>query len=155
MDVHYVQGGVARNIVECMTNLGAQPFMISALGFDMPGIRKHQDVETPIVCHILDVTREVAVGVASMEAVEMFLSPEWIQQFKHTIHSALLLMVDANLSRPTLEVACRLAAKSNILVWFEPVLIAKSKRIAPIVKYCTPLTHIRRRNRVTKHYQNF
>ncbi|KAK8265155.1 hypothetical protein V6Z11_D12G159800 [Gossypium hirsutum] len=150
--VHYAQGGVARNIVECMTNLGAQPFMISALGFDMPrnllleywksarlqteGIRKHQDVETPIVCHILDVTREVAVGVASMEAVEMFLSLEWIQQFKHTIHSAILLMVDANLSRPTLEVACRLAAKSNILVWFEPVLIAKSKRIAPVVKYC-------------------
>ncbi|MBA0805442.1 hypothetical protein Gohar_004958, partial [Gossypium harknessii] len=95
--VHYLQGGVARNIVECMTNLGAQPFMISSLGFDMPaGIRKHQDVETPIVCHILDVTREVEVGVASVEAVEMFLSPEWILQFKHTIHSALLLMVDAN-----------------------------------------------------------
>ncbi|MBA0656341.1 hypothetical protein Goklo_008706 [Gossypium klotzschianum] len=40
----------------------------------------------------------------------MFLSPEWIQQFKHTIHSALLLMVDANLSYPTLEVACRQAS---------------------------------------------
>ncbi|MBA0781970.1 hypothetical protein Gotri_002849 [Gossypium trilobum] len=31
-----VQGGVARNIAECVTKLGAQPFMISALGFDMP-----------------------------------------------------------------------------------------------------------------------
>ncbi|MBA0630889.1 hypothetical protein Godav_002941 [Gossypium davidsonii] len=35
--IYYVQGGVARNIAECMTKLGAQPFMISALGFDMPG----------------------------------------------------------------------------------------------------------------------
>ncbi|MBA0862704.1 hypothetical protein Goshw_011850, partial [Gossypium schwendimanii] len=97
-------------------------------------IRKHQDVETPIVCHILDVTREVTVGVANIEVIEKFLSPEWIQQFKHTIHSAPLLMVDANLSPPTLEVSM-VEAKSNILVWLEPVLIVKSKRIAPIVNY--------------------
>ncbi|KAH1040160.1 hypothetical protein J1N35_041903 [Gossypium stocksii] len=151
--IYYVQGGVARNIAECMTKLGAQPFMISALGFDMPGklllehwksaglrtegIRKHKDIKTPTVCHILDVSGEVAAGVASVEAVEMFLTPEWIQQFKHTIHSAPLLMVDANLSPPALEVSCRLAAESNVPVWFEPVSIAKSKRIAPIVKYIT------------------
>ncbi|KAG4152805.1 hypothetical protein ERO13_D04G144200v2 [Gossypium hirsutum] len=151
--IYYVQGGVARNIAECMTKLGAQPFMISALGFDMPGnlllehwksaglrtegIRKHKDIKTPTVCHILDVTGEVAAGVASVEAVEMFLTPEWIQRFKHTIHSAPLLMIDANLSPPALEVSCRLAAESNVPVWFEPVSIAKSKRIAPIVKYIT------------------
>ncbi|MBA0689009.1 hypothetical protein Goari_006760 [Gossypium aridum] len=97
-----------------MTNLRAQPFMISALGFDMLGIRKHQDVETPIACHILDVTREVTVGVANVEAVEMFLSPEWIQQFKHTIHFAPLLMVDAKLSPPTLEVACQRTFKTSL-----------------------------------------
>ncbi|MBA0872823.1 hypothetical protein Goshw_021402, partial [Gossypium schwendimanii] len=98
-------------------------------------IRKQKDIKTPTVCHILDVTGEVAAGVASVEAVEMFLTPEWIQKFKHTIHSAPLLMIDANLSPPALEVSCRLAAESNIPVWFEPVSIAKSKRIAPIVKY--------------------
>ncbi|MBA0814949.1 hypothetical protein Gohar_020741, partial [Gossypium harknessii] len=138
--IYYVQGGVARNIAECMTKLRAQPFMISALGFDMPaGIRKHKDIKTPTVCHILDVTGEVAAGVASVEAVEMFLTPEWIQQFKHTIHSAPLLMIDANLSPPALEVSCQLAAESNVPVWFEPVSIAKSKRIAPIVKYVSML----------------
>ncbi|MBA0666598.1 hypothetical protein Goklo_002993, partial [Gossypium klotzschianum] len=72
-------------------------------------IRKHKDIKTPTVCHILDVTGEVAAGVASVEAVEMFLTPEWIQQFKHTIHSAPLLMIDANLSPPALEVSCRRA----------------------------------------------
>ncbi|KAK5836975.1 hypothetical protein PVK06_012781 [Gossypium arboreum] len=151
--IYYVQGGVARNIAECMTKLGAQPFMISALGLDMPGnlllehwksaglwtegIRKHKDIKTPTVCHILDVSGEVAAGVASVEAVEMFLTPKWIQQFKHTIRSAPLLMVDANLSPPAIEVSCRLAAESNVPVWFEPVSIAKSERIAPIVKYIT------------------
>lgn len=138
-----------------MTKLGAQPFMISALGLDMPGnlllehwksaglrtegIRKHKDIKTPTVCHILDVSGEVAAGVASVEAVEMFLTPKWIQQFKHTIRSAPLLMVDANLSPPAIEVSCRLAAESNVPVWFEPVSIAKSERIAPIVKYVSAL----------------
>jgi len=32
-----VQGGVARNVAECMSKLGAKPYMISALGFDMAG----------------------------------------------------------------------------------------------------------------------
>jgi receptor expression-enhancing protein 5/6 len=35
--VYYVQGGVARNVAECMSKLGAKPYMISALGFDMAG----------------------------------------------------------------------------------------------------------------------
>ncbi|MBA0702001.1 hypothetical protein Goari_022056 [Gossypium aridum] len=70
-----------------------------------------------------------------MEAIEMFLTLEWIQQFKNTIHFAFLLMVDANLSPPALEVSCQLVIESNVPVGFEPVSIAKSKRIAPIVKY--------------------
>lgn len=35
--VSYVLGGVARNVAECISKLGAKPFMISALGLDMPG----------------------------------------------------------------------------------------------------------------------
>ncbi|KAF9684340.1 hypothetical protein SADUNF_Sadunf04G0108200 [Salix dunnii] len=35
--VHYVLGGVARNIAECMSKLGTKPYMISALGNDMAG----------------------------------------------------------------------------------------------------------------------
>ncbi|MBA0572458.1 hypothetical protein Golob_002799, partial [Gossypium lobatum] len=78
------------------------------------GIRKQKDIKTPTVCHILDVTGEVAAGVASVEAVEMFLTPEWIQKFKHTIHSAPLLMIDANLSPPALEVSCRRTFKTSL-----------------------------------------
>ncbi|GAY66543.1 hypothetical protein CUMW_249520 [Citrus unshiu] len=35
--VNYVLGGVARNVAECMSKLGAKPYMISALGLDMAG----------------------------------------------------------------------------------------------------------------------
>ena len=38
MQVHYVPGGVARNIAECMSKLGSKPYMISALGLDMAGV---------------------------------------------------------------------------------------------------------------------
>jgi sugar/nucleoside kinase (ribokinase family) len=37
IQVSYVLGGVARNVAECMSKLGANPFMISALGLDMAG----------------------------------------------------------------------------------------------------------------------
>ncbi|KAL9413785.1 hypothetical protein AB3S75_042302 [Citrus x aurantiifolia] len=36
--VNYVLGGVARNVAECMSKLGAKPNMISALALDMAGI---------------------------------------------------------------------------------------------------------------------
>lgn len=37
VQVNYLLGGVARNVAECMSKLGTNPFMISALGLDMAG----------------------------------------------------------------------------------------------------------------------
>ncbi|XP_048134858.1 bifunctional protein HldE isoform X2 [Rhodamnia argentea] len=80
--VHYVLGGVARNIADCMSKLGGKPFFISAVGLDMAGN------------HLLEHWRSIG--------------------------------------RP-IEVA----ARDNIPLWFEPVSVAKSKRIVPLVKYVT------------------
>ncbi|KAL5788546.1 hypothetical protein ACOSP7_005495 [Xanthoceras sorbifolium] len=151
--VHYVLGGVARNVAECMSKLGAKPYMISAVGLDMAGnlllehwksaglstegIRRQQDINTAVVCNILDVSGELAAAVASVEAIEKFLTPEWIQPFKCNISSAPVLMVDANLNPAALEASCRMAAESNVPVWFEPVSVTKSRRIASVVKYIT------------------
>ncbi|XP_034227410.1 uncharacterized protein LOC117636832 isoform X2 [Prunus dulcis] len=151
--VSYVLGGVARNVAECISKLGAKPFMISALGLDMPGnlllehwkssglstegIWKHQNIETPVVCNVLDVSGELAAAVASVEAIEKFLTPEWIQQFKYNIRSAPVLMIDANLNLSALKASCQLAAECKIPVWFEPVSVAKSRRISSVVKYVT------------------
>nr|XP_023909124.1 uncharacterized protein LOC112020797 [Quercus suber]POF26601.1 pseudouridine kinase [Quercus suber] len=151
--VRYVLGGVARNVAECVSKLGAKPFMISAVGLDMAGklllehwksaglstegIRKQQDIGTPVVCNILDINGELAAAVASVEAIEKFLTPEWIQQFKYSICSAPILMVDANLIPPALDASCQIAAKSSVPVWFEPVSVAKSRRVASVAKYVT------------------
>ncbi|KAK3195539.1 hypothetical protein Dsin_026849 [Dipteronia sinensis] len=151
--VHYVLGGVARNVAECMSKLGAKPYMISAVGLDMAGnlllehwkstglstegIRRQQDINTAVVCNILDANGELAAAVASVEAIEKFLTPEWIHPFKCNISSAPVLMVDANLNPLALEASCRMAAESNVPVWFEPVSVTKSRRIASVVKYIT------------------
>ncbi|KAL7002727.1 hypothetical protein U1Q18_003883 [Sarracenia purpurea var. burkii] len=121
--VQYILGGVARNIAECMSKLETVPYMISAVGLDMAGnlllehwksaglslegIRRHQDIETAVVLNIFDVKGEVAAGVARVEAIEKFVTPDWIQQFNWNIRSAPVVVVDANLSPPALEASCR------------------------------------------------
>ncbi|KAL5715199.1 hypothetical protein ACHQM5_017056 [Ranunculus cassubicifolius] len=150
--VYYVAGGVARNVAECMSKLGTKPFMISVIGLDMPGnalmeywkaarlttqgIEMRQDIHTPVVCNLFDATGEVT-GVASVEALEIFLTKERIQKFSCNIRSAPIVMIDANLNVLALKASCMIAAGSNISVWFEPVSVAKSKRIASIARYVT------------------
>uniref|UniRef100_A0A6N2L3J5 Uncharacterized protein n=1 Tax=Salix viminalis TaxID=40686 RepID=A0A6N2L3J5_SALVM len=98
---------------------------------------KHQGIKTPTICNIFDTEGELAAAVASVEAVEKFLTSSWIQQSKQNIFSAPVMMVDANLSLPALKASCQctLAAESNTPVWFEPVSVAKSRRIVSVVKY--------------------
>ncbi|XP_022016788.1 pseudouridine kinase [Helianthus annuus] len=151
--VQYAAGGVARNIAECVSKLGTKPYMISALGLDMPGnllleywksaglslegIRMSHEIETPVVCIVFDTEGEPSAAVASVESLERFLTPEWVVQFKRSIASAPIMMVDANLSLPALKMSCQLATEVGTPVWFEPVSVAKSKRIASVAKYVT------------------
>lgn len=146
----FAPGGVARNVAECIFKLGVRPFMIGTLGIDGPanvllkdwklsteGILRREDIITPIVSLVYDLNGEVAAGVAGVDAVEKFLTPDWIQRFEHNISSAPVLMIDANLSTLALEASCKLAAEFNVPVWFEPVSVTKSQRIASIAKYVT------------------
>lgn len=151
--VQYVSGGVARNIAECMSKLGHKPFTISVVGHDMAGdlllkywksaglsmegILKLEGITTPVVSNVFDCSGELAMAVASVEAVEIHLTPAWIERFRHNICSASILMVDANLHSSSLEVACQIAAGSGIPVWFEPVSVIKSRRIASVINYIT------------------
>ncbi|WCJ33863.1 pfkB-like carbohydrate kinase family protein [Euphorbia peplus] len=151
--VKYELGGVARNIAECMSKLGTNPYMISSLGTDMAGnlllehwnafglstegIQKHEGIRTPVITNVFDTHGEVLAGVADVEAVEKFLTPQWILQFERNISSSSVLLVDANLSLHALEASCQVARKYNIPVWFEPVSVAKSARIASVVNDVT------------------
>ncbi|KAM3408650.1 hypothetical protein ACQJBY_001624 [Aegilops geniculata] len=148
--VKYIGGGVARNIAECMAKLGTQPLMISVIGDDMAGdfllkywrlaglctdgILQVPDVTTPVVSNVFDGNGELFAGVASVQAVETFLTPSWIYQFYRRISTAPLLMLDANLSPESLQAACK-TYESGVPVLFEPVSVVKSSRIAPIAEH--------------------
>ncbi|KAH6819791.1 hypothetical protein C2S53_010174 [Perilla frutescens var. hirtella] len=151
--VRYALGGVARNIAECMSKLGAKPYMISAVGFDLAGnmllehwraaglslkgIKRSKDIETAIVCNIFDGKGELAAAVASVESIEKFVTPEWISNFKINICSSPVVMVDANLSPSALVASCQMAAECKTSIWFEPVSVMKSRRVASIAKLIT------------------
>ncbi|XP_010461771.1 PREDICTED: uncharacterized protein LOC104742460 [Camelina sativa] len=148
--VLFTPGGVARNVADCIFKLGVKSFMIGTLGLDGPanvllkewklsteGILRREDISTPIVSLVYDTNGEVSAGVAGVDAVEKFLAPAWIQRFVKNISSAPVLMLDANLSTLALEASCKLAAEYNVPVWFEPVSVTKSQRIASIAKYTT------------------
>ncbi|XP_072972516.1 pseudouridine kinase [Typha angustifolia] len=151
--VQYVSGGVARNVAECISKLGSKPFMISIVGQDMAGdlllrywksaglstegILQLPGATTPVVSNVFDCSGELAAAVASVEAVETYLNPEWICRFQHNICTAPVLMVDANLSPQSLQISCQVAAGSGIPVWFEPVSVTKSTRIASVIDYIT------------------
>lgn len=151
--VKFMSGGVARNVAECMSKLGSKPFIVSVVGTDVAGdklledwksaglstegILKVQGEITPVVSNTFDCGGELAAGVASAEAVEKFVTPEFIQKFRCTIHSAPVVMVDANLHPRSLEAISKTAAEARIPVWFEPVSVAKATRIVSIAKYIT------------------
>ncbi|XP_047309271.1 pseudouridine kinase [Impatiens glandulifera] len=149
--VEYMLGGVARNIAECMSKLQTKPYMISAVGVDVAGnilldnwkssglsiegIQRCKSIGTAIVSNTFDVKGELVVGVASLEVIEKFLTPEWIKHFNSNICSAPIIMVDANLSPRALEMSCQMAAKAGVHVWFEPVSVVKSRRVVSVAKH--------------------
>ncbi|XP_056698177.1 pseudouridine kinase isoform X2 [Spinacia oleracea] len=149
----FILGGVARNIAECLLKLGTKSFMISALGCDLPGdllleqwrsaglltegIQRGLDITTASVCNMFDINGDLTAGVASVESIEKYVTPQWIQQFKSIVHSAPVMMVDANLSPEALKASCRMAADFDVPVWFEPVSVTKSERVAAIANYIT------------------
>ncbi|XP_042044958.1 uncharacterized protein LOC121790934 isoform X2 [Salvia splendens] len=74
-----------------MSKLGAKPYMISAVGFDLAGnmllepwraaglsvegIRRSKDIETATVCIVFDGGGELAAAVASVESIITYTSP--------------------------------------------------------------------------------
>lgn len=151
--IEYMHGGVARNIAECLLKLGAKPYMISAIGHDMAGdqllelwvssglpvegIQRGVEINTAVVCNMFDVDGELTAGVASVKSIERYVTPQWIQHFKSIVLSAPVMMVDANLSLESLLASCQMAAEFDVPVWFEPVSVTKSRRVASVAKYVT------------------
>ncbi|XP_057247836.1 pseudouridine kinase isoform X4 [Beta vulgaris subsp. vulgaris] len=89
--IKFMLGGVARNIAECLLKLGTKSFMISALGCDLAGealleqwrsaglptegIQRGPDITTASVCNMFDINGDLTAGVASVDTIVTFASP--------------------------------------------------------------------------------
>ncbi|XP_039173653.1 putative pentatricopeptide repeat-containing protein At3g18840 [Eucalyptus grandis] len=110
--VHYVLGGVARNIANCMSKLGRKPFSISAVGLDTAAIPRQVSF-TPKILQLL------WSAVYLIQMVRWQLVLQALSQL-YEISSASVVMVDANLND------CALEAFVNVTLKIRPGLIFPS-----------------------------
>ncbi|GJM89702.1 hypothetical protein PR202_ga05914 [Eleusine coracana subsp. coracana] len=89
----------------CTEVAGSAVFVLFAI-FVILGILQVNDVATPVVSNTFDRSGELIAGVASVGAVEKFLTPYWVYRFRSQISRAPLLMLDANLPSESLKAAC-------------------------------------------------
>ncbi|BDA42876.1 probable pseudouridine kinase at N-terminal half [Coccomyxa sp. Obi] len=155
--VQQTPGGVARNICECLALLcnsdllpasaraRLRPILVSVLGQDQAGnmllahlqsmgllthaIHRIPGASTPSVSIIFDKGGEVAASVADVAALEEHL-PAVLGQHKADIQSALIIMLDGNLSPDALLEAAQLASDGGVPIWYEPVSAPKAARAA-------------------------
>jgi len=138
-------GGVGRNIAENLARLGLHTRLISAFGTDAfsAGIRDNLmalgvDISVSMVFEresasvylcTLDRARNLSVAIADMRTIER-MSPEWIDTHLQAITGSALCVVDANVSRETLERIAALGSRVQLLL--DPVSERKAARAAGV-----------------------
>lgn len=146
-------GGVGRNVAENLARLGTRTHLVSAVGRDAlgdnlvaqtsaAGVRVEHvqrfDGTTGTYTAILDHDGELIVAVADMAATES-LGPEHVNQARDVITAAGLVVLDGNLSAPTLAHALDLAAAADVRTILEPVSVPKARLVSGVIADAHPL----------------
>ncbi|KAK3273819.1 hypothetical protein CYMTET_17966 [Cymbomonas tetramitiformis] len=154
-------GGVARNVAQTLAALLAtscRPLLISAVGRDPAGdaltahweslnlstrgIRRCDDLSTPLIAATFHASGDLAHCVADVQLLEEGgVTPDWVLGFKEDILQAPVVLLDANLASDVMQLACDLAHSAGVPVWLEPVSAAKAVRALPVLRhlaYCSP-----------------
>lgn len=146
-------GGVARNVAENLARLGTRTHLVAVVGRDAlgdsliaqtsaAGVRldlvQRTDRPTGTYTAVLDSDGEMVVAVADMAATAD-LGPEHLNAAREIISAAGLLVLDGNLSLPTLEHALELAARAEVRTILEPVSVPKAQLVSPLISADRPL----------------
>lgn len=139
-------GGVARNVAENLARLGQHTILLSAVGADRSGRRvREQAADAGVdVSHLLEVPEyhtgaylavfdqagDLAVSVDDM-AVLSAITPAVIYSRRGLIRDAAMIVIDANLSPPTIKSLMRQAAKYNVPVSADPASASLAERLKP------------------------
>lgn len=152
--LHTSFGGVGRNIAECLSRMGADPFLISSVGKDHQGemILTNMtnlgmdtrgifisDLPTASYSIVADQSGELIMAVGDMENHDG-VSPETLKNFEEDIKEAGIVVLDGNISTSTLRTALELCSQYNTPTWFDPTTVGRSVR--PFLNKDVNITYI-------------
>jgi pseudouridine kinase len=139
-------GGVARNVAENLARLGEHVILLSAVGADRSGQRVRQqatdagvdvsyllespDHHTGAYLAVYEQTNKLAVSIDDM-AVLSAITPAVIYNRRKLIRDAAMVVIDANLSPPTIESLMRQAIKYDVPVSADPTSTVLAERLKP------------------------
>lgn len=139
--VYQGYGGVGRNIADCVTRLGLNPLLISAVGNDLngkglihhnkymdkSGITVLNDTTTATCCAIHNKPGTLLYIVGDMNIHDR-ISEEMLLKFEKEINAAPMIIIDGNIPKDTVFTAVEMASRLKKPVWFEPTNIFKTLR---------------------------
>lgn len=139
-------GGVARNVAENLARLGEHVILLSAVGADRSGRRVREqaadagvdvsyllesaDHHTGAYLAVYEQTNNLAVSIDDM-AVLTAITPAVIYNRRKLIRDAAMVVIDANLSSPTIESLMRQAIKYDVPVSADPTSVVLAERLKP------------------------
>jgi pseudouridine kinase len=148
-------GGVARNIAENLVRLGIRSSLIAAVcgddfgnaiiqqttaaGVDTSGVMITCDQPSASYIAIIGPNSELLAGLDDSSAARLIM-PEWIDHFADSIRQAPMVLIDANLARPTADYVLDICDEAGVPVAFEPVAYGLATRFHDRVGRFTLIT---------------
>eukprot|EP01080_Neovahlkampfia_damariscottae_P001356 gene1356-11438_t len=134
-------GGVARNVMEVLSKLNTNPFLISAVGNDAFGNSiienlklnglstkglKRVKSQTGVFDCILNEKGDLEYAIADMNIFEDEIDSSFIQSFSEIISKSSLVFVDGNLSLKSLKKVKEICSLFKLPIFVDPTSIPKS-----------------------------
>lgn len=129
------RGGTARNVAENLARLGADVFLISAIGDDLTGKRLLEQTaasgvnvelvlsvegqNTGAYIALLDSDGSLAVALDDVTAME-HITPNYLNRNRRLFRDAAMVMIDGSLTPDTMATAIRLADKYKKPICADP-----------------------------------
>jgi pseudouridine kinase len=153
--IRRTSGGLARNIAENLARMGVEVALISAVGEDWTGhhlleearaagidvehVLTSPEVRTGTYLALFDADRQLIAALDDMAAMEL-VTPRYLFDRRALFRDTELVVIDANLSPPAMEMAFRLADKYDHPVCVDPTSVSLAKRLRPYLSRCHLLT---------------
>ncbi|KAL3892222.1 hypothetical protein ACJMK2_004452 [Sinanodonta woodiana] len=134
-------GGVGRNIADCLTRLGMDPFFLSAIGrdthleayraycrhMDLTGVIQVDDISTATYCAVMRESGDLLFGIGDMD-IHSLITPKYLSKFEKNFIDAPLVCIDGNIPPDSIQYVSDLCGHSKVPVFYEPTDIHKAEK---------------------------